>query len=155
MADDGVDLAVAAYREEGVWQVQALTHDHLEDVDELVEALRRFPGDNGCLGVVVLDQVFGILVRVQGTRVRMVLNDISAADEFDLADSVRERIGVPDDADDDGPAGDLEILADAGISSLDLGMLLDDDELYPDELFSDLAHRLGFGPAFDDLADLS
>jgi len=155
MANDGVDLAVAAYREEGVWQVQALTHDHLEDVDDLVDALRRFPGDGGSLGMVVLDQVFGILVRVQGATVRLVLNDISAADEFDLADSVRERIGVPDEADDDGPAGDLDILADAGISSIDLGLLLEDDDLYPDELFSDLAHRLGFGRIFDDLADLS
>ena len=33
MADqqDGVDFALAAYREEGVWQVQELAHDVLED----------------------------------------------------------------------------------------------------------------------------
>ena len=32
---DGVDFALAAYREEGVWQVQELAHDVLDDVDTL------------------------------------------------------------------------------------------------------------------------
>ena len=30
---EGVDFAVAAYREEGVWQVAELAHDVLTDVD--------------------------------------------------------------------------------------------------------------------------
>ena len=32
---DGVDFALAAYREEGVWQVQELAHDVLGDIDAL------------------------------------------------------------------------------------------------------------------------
>ena len=46
MADqqDGVDFALAAYREEGVWQVQELAHDTLGDIETLSHALRRFPG---------------------------------------------------------------------------------------------------------------
>ncbi|MET0419943.1 MAG: hypothetical protein ABW022_28340 [Actinoplanes sp.] len=38
--DDTVDLAVAAYREEGVWQLAELPDVVGEDVDELVAALR-------------------------------------------------------------------------------------------------------------------
>ena len=35
---DGVDFALAAYREEGVWQVAELAHDVLSDVPTLVPA---------------------------------------------------------------------------------------------------------------------
>ncbi len=43
------------------------------------------------------------------------------------------------------PAGDLDILGDLGLHAMDMGVLLDDDELYPDEVLSDVARRLGFG----------
>jgi hypothetical protein len=42
-----------------------------------------------------------------------------------------------------------------GIPAMDMGVLLDDDELYPDEQLSDIATKLGFGPRFDDFAGLS
>ena len=32
---DGIDFALAAYREEGVWQVEELVHDVLGDVESL------------------------------------------------------------------------------------------------------------------------
>ena len=41
---EGIDFAVAAYREEGEWQVVELVHDVLTDVERLSAALRRFPG---------------------------------------------------------------------------------------------------------------
>ncbi len=46
MADqqDGVDFALAAYREEGVWQVQELAHDVLEDVDSALARPAPLPG---------------------------------------------------------------------------------------------------------------
>ena len=47
---EGIDFAVAAYREEGVWQVQELAHDVLTDIERLAAALRRFPGDGGAHG---------------------------------------------------------------------------------------------------------
>ena len=49
------DVALAAYREEGVWDVQELTHDHLVDLETLANALRRFPGDGGAVGLVAMD----------------------------------------------------------------------------------------------------
>ena len=36
-----------------------------------------------------------------------------------------------------------------------MGALLDDVELYPDEMLSDIARRLGFGDLFDDAVGLA
>jgi putative tRNA adenosine deaminase-associated protein len=154
---DAVDFALAAYREEGVWQVAELTHDHVGDVDTLVDALRRFPGDHGAVGLVAVDEDFFLIVRVLGQHARVLLSDITAATEWEIAASAVEflELPVPDDEDDQEPAGDLELLVDLGISAMDLGMLLDDYDLYPDELLSDVARRLGFGTAFDEAVGLT
>ena len=53
---DAVDFALAAYRDEGEWQVKELAHDLVADVDTLAQALRRFPGDGGAVGLVAIDE---------------------------------------------------------------------------------------------------
>jgi putative tRNA adenosine deaminase-associated protein len=64
------------------------------------------------------------------------------------------HIGIHVDVDDEpAPAGDLAILADAGLSARDLGALLDED-LYPEEILSEVADAVGFGPKFDELVGL-
>jgi putative tRNA adenosine deaminase-associated protein len=140
-----------------VWQLQELTDTVLADVDTLASALRRFPGDGGALGMLALDEDVVMIVRVTGPHVRILLSDITAADEFDLARSAIEHLGLPFPEEDDEqvPAGDLDILGDLGMHAMDMGVLLDDFDLYPDEMLSDIAGRLGFGPAFDDLVGLT
>jgi putative tRNA adenosine deaminase-associated protein len=159
MADqqDGVDFALAAYREEGVWQVQELAHDVLEDVDTLSHALRRFPGDGGAVGMVAIDEDFFVIVRVAGAMTRVLLSDVTAADEWELASSAVDYLGLPppEDEDDQVPAGDLDLLGDLGMGAMDMGVLLDDFELYPDEMLSDVARRLGFGSLFDEAVGLA
>ena len=152
-----VDFALAAYREEGVWQVQELAHDVLENLDHVSNALRRFPGDFGAVGMVAYDEDVFLLVRVVGPTVRLLLSDITAADEWDLARDAVEHLGLPypEEDDDPAPAGDLDILGDLGMHAMDMGVLLDDYDLYPDEMLSDVAGRLGFGPAFDDMVGLT
>ena len=86
-----VDFALAAYREEGVWQVQELAPDVTEDVEHLASALRRFPGDHGAVGLVAYDEDFFLIVRVAGPTVRLLLSDITAADEWELARTVVEQ----------------------------------------------------------------
>jgi putative tRNA adenosine deaminase-associated protein len=154
---DAVDFALAAYREEGAWQVAELTHDHVVDIQTLVDALRRFPGDHGAVGMVAVDEDFFLVVRVTGQHARVLLSDITAATEWEIAASAVEflELPVPDDEDDQEPAGDLELLDDFGLSAMDLGMLLDDYDLYPDELLSEVARRLGFGQLFDDAVGLT
>jgi putative tRNA adenosine deaminase-associated protein len=151
-ASDAVDFALAAYREEGAWQVAELTHDHVEDVATLASALRRFPGDHGAVGLVAIDEDFFVVVRVAGQQTRVLLSDVTAASEWELAASVVEflHLPLPDDEDEPEAAGDLELLDDLGLNAMDLAALLDDEDLYPDEMLSDVARQLGFGELFDD-----
>ena len=132
---DEVDFALAAYREEGVWQVQELAIDVTEDVEHLANALRRFPGDHGAVGLVAYDEDVFLIVRVAGPSVRLLLSDITAADEWELAASAVEFLGLPEPEEDDDqqPAGDLDLLGDLGMHAMDMGVLLDDFDLYPDE----------------------
>ncbi len=154
---DGIDFAVAAYREEGVWQVQQLVHDVLGDVRTLAGALRRFPGDGGAIGMVAIDEDFFVIVRVAGPATRILLSDITAAEEWELASSAVDELGLPEpeDEDEQAPAGDLDLLGDLGMAAMDMGVLLDDFDLYPDEMLSDVARRLGFGSLFDEAVGLT
>ena len=154
---DGIDFAVAAYREEGEWQVEELVHEVLGDVPTLAGALRRFPGDGGALGMVAIDEDFFVIVRVAGPTVRVLLSDITAAEEWELASSAVAELGLPEpeDEDEQAPAGDLDILGDLGMAAMDMGVLLDDFDLYPDEMLSDVARRAGFGSLFDQAVGLT
>ncbi len=158
MVTEEVDFALAAYREEGVWQVAELTHDHVVDVETLAAALRRFPGDHGTVGMVAVDEDFFVIVRVTGQRVQVLLSDVTAATEWEIAASAVEHLGLPlpdDDEDEQEPAGELDLLDDLGVHAMDLAVLLDDYDLYPDEMLSDIARRLGFGELFDDAVGLT
>ena len=154
---DGVDFALAAYREEGVWQVVELVHDVLTEVPSLAGALRRFPGDGGAIGMVAIDEDFFVIVRVAGASTRVLLSDVTAADEWELASSAVDFLGLPmpEDEDDQAPAGDLDLLGDLGMHAMDMGVLLDDFDLFPDEMLSDVARRLGFGALFDEAVGLT
>lgn len=150
MAEDDVDFAVAAYHDGGEWQLVELHPSVAEDLENLTEALGRFPSDLGVLGMVSMNDDFFVLVRKVGTQVRAMLSDVTAADDSPLASGVAELADVFDpDGDDPLPAGDLDILSDLGMAALELGVLCDDDDLYPDEILGDVATRLGFGDAFE------
>jgi len=151
MAQEGVDFVVAAYREEGLWQVQSLPARVGDSLESLVSALRPLPSESGSIGMVSVDEDFFVLVRVYGPRVRLLLSDVTAATDWPLASEVVERLELPDpdDEDDPQPAGEVGIVDDLGMSAMDMAVLCDNPELYPDEMLSDVAHRLGFGASFD------
>lgn len=154
---EDIDFAVAAYREGGDWVVDELTLDHCEDVETMADALRRLPGDGGALGMVGVDEDFFVIVRVDGPRTRVLLSDASAAEDSDLAESVLDLLDLDDleEDDEDEPVGDLALLADLGVAEEVMEELLDDVDLYPDELLSDVARLLGFGELFDDVVGLT
>jgi putative tRNA adenosine deaminase-associated protein len=150
---EGVDFALAAYREEGVWQVVELDPERAADLDGFTTELRRYPGDGGSLGLVSVDEDFFVLVRVQGEQLRVLLSDVTAATDWPIARWVVEHLDLPlpDDDDDQEPAGDLGIVADLGLGAMDMGALLDDYDLYPDEMLGDIATALGFGRQYDEI----
>ena len=150
---EGVDVALVAYREENVWRMEEVREDRLHDLGALTAELRRWPGDFGSLGMVSIDEDFFVLVRVAGQTTRVLLSDVTAATEWPIARSVVEELELPmpEDEDEQLPAGDLAIVADLGLPAMDMGALLDDYDLYPDEILGDIAHKLGFGPLYDEL----
>jgi putative tRNA adenosine deaminase-associated protein len=152
-----VDFALVAFLEDGAWQVQDIASPAFETVDSLSHALRQVSGEAGAVGMVAVDEDFFVLVRVAGSTTRVLLSDITAADEWELAQSAVDFLGLPPPEDDDVevPAGDLDLLGDLGLHAIDMGALLDDVDLYPDEVLSDIARRLGFGELFDDAVGLT
>jgi putative tRNA adenosine deaminase-associated protein len=145
-----LDFALAAYTEDGVWTVTPLALRGEPDLSTLVSALRRYPGEAGVIGMVSVDEDFFILIRVIGGRARLLMSDVTAATEWPLARQVVDELDIPlaDDDDDQVPAGDLAIIADLGMSAMDLGALIDDVDLYPEEMLEEIAEALGFGTQF-------
>jgi len=152
-----IDFALAAFCEDGVWQVQPIASPAFETVPALGRALRHLPGDTGAVAMVAVDEDFFVLVRVAGSTTRVLLSDVTAAEQWEIAQSAIDFLGLPPPDDDDVqvPAGDLDLLGDLGMHAIDMGVLLDDVELYPDEMLSDVARRLGFGKLFDDAVGLT
>ncbi len=149
---EGVDFALVAYREEGLWQLEELSAETAGDLDRFANELRRWPGDGGSLGLVSFDEDFFLMVRVLGADTKILLSDITAATDWPIARAAVEELELPlpDDDDDQAPAGDLGIVSDLGMGAMDMGALLDDLELYPDEMLGDIATRLGFGALYDE-----
>ncbi len=152
-----VDFALVAFRQDGVWQLQDLAPTAFDTIASLGQALRHVSGDEGAVGMVAVDEDFFVIVRVDGPRTRVLLSDVTAADEWELAQSAIDFLGLPPPEDDDieVPAGDLGLLDDLGLHAIEMGALLDDVELYPDEMLSEVARRLGFGELFDDAVGLT
>lgn len=152
---EAVDYALAVHRDRGHWFVDDLTDPALASAQSLVSSLRRFTGEHGAIAMVAVDEDFFVLVRTDEAGSRVLLSDVTAAQEWEIAESVVEFLGLPQPEDeDDGPAGDLGLLADLGVSAVDLGVLIDDVELYPDDVLSEIADRIGFGPEFDEAVGL-
>jgi putative tRNA adenosine deaminase-associated protein len=154
---EGVDFVLVAYREDGVWQVEELADESVADFETLAQELRRWPGDGGSLGLVSVDEDFFLLVRVLGPETRVLLSDVTAASDWPIARQALEHLELPlpEDDDDQVPAGDLGIVGDLGMGAMDMGALLDDFDLYPDEMLGDVARRLGFGSLYDDAVGVS
>jgi putative tRNA adenosine deaminase-associated protein len=155
--EDGRDFAVVCYLEEGRWEIGLLPDRATSSLEAFVAAVRQQPGEGGSLGLVDVADDFFVAVRVTGDDVRVLLSDVTAADEWPLARQVLERLGLPEPSDDDFddivPVGDLAIFADLGLSEIELGLLLSDIDAYADEMLFSIARRLGFGSELEKIVD--
>ncbi|GAA0572263.1 tRNA adenosine deaminase-associated protein [Kribbella sandramycini] len=147
-----LDFAIAAYAEDGVWTVTPLVLRGEPELSAVVSALLRYPGEAGVLGMISVDEDFFVVIRVVGGRARLLISDVTAATEWPLARQVVDELDIPlaDDDDEQVPAGDLAIVADLGMSAMDLGALCDDVDLYPEEMLEEIADALGFGTQFQE-----
>lgn len=141
-----VGFAVAVSRAEGAWHVEPLPPTVLDDLTVLLAALRSQPPEGGPFVAAAVDDEFFVIARMDGAKISLLLSDLTAAVEYPLAEQVLERLGEepPDDdeLDEVWPIGDLDLLADLGISEDDLTEIVDDLDAYPDEMLEEIADRL-------------
>ncbi|HEX3812698.1 MAG TPA: tRNA adenosine deaminase-associated protein [Mycobacteriales bacterium] len=150
-ASDG--LAVVAYRDDGVWRCEELPRTLLRNLDACLDALRRQPGDGfGCVFANVDDEFFVALRSTPGGEERLLLSDVTAAVDYELARSALEFLDeeppTEDELDDVWPIGDLSIFSDLGLGERELRAILDDLDLYADDMIAAIAARAGFADAY-------
>jgi putative tRNA adenosine deaminase-associated protein len=147
-------FAVAVVREDGRWQCTAMDADALRDLDAAITELRRQRSTGAVFGLLAVDDEFFVVVRPVPGGVSLLLSDAAAALDYDIAADVLDllRVEIPDedavDTDDVWPEGDLGLLADLGLPSAEMQVIIDEVELYPDEQLDMVAQRCGFGPQF-------
>jgi putative tRNA adenosine deaminase-associated protein len=150
---DTADFAVVISREDDAWEVEQLPIALTEDLAGLIHALRQQPSMAGTIGLASVGDDFFVALRVLSDDVMVFLSDVTASLDWPLAGQVVEflELDIPDDEDLDQvlPAGDMSIFADLGLDEMELGALSGDLDLYPDEMLSSIASRLGFGAAFE------
>jgi putative tRNA adenosine deaminase-associated protein len=147
MAADADGFALMILRVEGQWQVSPLPEALLEDLDGLVGALRQQSRNQAPVVLVDVEDEFFIALRLDDEgEPRALLSDVTAAADYDLAADVLDLLGedTPEDLEEVWPAGDLDLFADLGLPELELGAILDDLDLYADEMLLAIARRLGF-----------
>jgi putative tRNA adenosine deaminase-associated protein len=162
--DDYADVdgyAVAVVRDENTWTVTLLDPAALESLSAAETALKGLRSAGASFGVVNVDDEYFVIVRPGPAGTRLLLSDATAAVWDDLAEEVLEALNVdiPDldldhiDETDPWAEGDLGVLADLGLPEQELGVLLVDEDLYPDEQLQRIAERLGFDEQLSELLD--
>lgn len=163
MAEDG--FAMAVYREGGRWDCALLPPAVLDDLGRCVAALRHQPPEAGPIALVNVADEFFVALRFGPTgELRVLLSDVTAAEEWELARQALDLLGSgsgagsgdreePADPEEVWPAGDLGIFRDLGLDERGLGFILDDVDLWADEMLTAVADRIGVGPQFARVLD--
>jgi putative tRNA adenosine deaminase-associated protein len=142
-------FAVAVVRAEGKWRCSLLAPELLDDLDGIITGLRRVATEGAVFGLVCIEDEFFVVIRPVPGGVALLLSDATAALDFDLAADVLDLLHVEtpdeDEVDDDAwPEGDMALLADLGVPEQEMQLIVDDDEMYPDEQLVVIARRAGF-----------
>ncbi len=145
-----IDFNVALYREDGEPVAVELPVEFANDLDELIDQLRRLPGDAGACSVTAIGQDFFVICRVRGRMVQVLLNDSGAANDWPLARDVADYLGaeIPEDDDDGEPIGDFNMLADQGVDEFELAAIAENLDHDTDELAAEIIEKIKFGPQF-------
>ena len=149
-----MDFAVSAWHEDGRWTLGTLPDPN--NIAQIISRLKSQQTNGGSIALIAIDEEFFILIRVLGSHISLFLSDATAALDYPVAEELLEiaDIPIPEDDEEPGPAGHLEILADLGLNGMEITALCDDEELFPDEQLEAIASRLGFGEQFMELLDL-
>jgi len=156
MENELADLALLAWRDDGIWRINELDLNATSDIGLALDALRAKQVNGGCLALLAIDDSFFIIIRQIGMKMQMVLSDVMAALDYEIAAEVLELLDIelPAEDDADEPAGDLNLLEDLGIDAMELQAICDDDEMFPDEQLEAIARRIGCGDEFLEVLEI-
>ena len=148
-----LDIAVAAWHEDGLWTLGVLPNP--TDIAQIITSLKSQQTNGGAIALISIDEEFFILIRVLGSHISLLLSDSTCALDYPVAEELLEiaDLPMPEDDEDANPIGNMEILADLGMSGMEIYALCDDAELFPDEQLEAIANRLGFGDQFAELLE--
>jgi putative tRNA adenosine deaminase-associated protein len=149
-----MDFGVAAWHEDGRWTLATLPDPH--DIAQIISQLKSQQTNGGSIALIAIDEEFFILIRVLGSHISLFLSDATAALDYPVAEELMEiaDLPIPEEDEEPAPVGHLAILADLGLSEMEMTALCDDEELFPDEQLEAIAARLGFGEEFAELLGL-
>ena len=145
------DFGVIAWHEDGRWTLSEL--EDTRDLGHVIEQLRAQRTNGGAIALISIDEEFFIVARSLGTKMQMMISDATYALEYDIAAELIEILDLPfpEEDDESEPGGDIDLLADLGMSAMELEVISFDSDLYPDEQIEAIATRLGFGNEFTEL----
>ena len=149
-------FAVAAVREDGQWQCNAMDDSALTSLDAAITSLRGLRSTGAVFGMCNVDDEFFVLIRPVPDGVDLLLSDAAAALDYDIAADVLDllRADPPDEDDDEvWPEGNLAVLTDLGLPEGELLVIVEEVDLYPDEQLEMIAQRCGFGDRFAGLLE--
>jgi putative tRNA adenosine deaminase-associated protein len=151
---DALDgFGVAVVREDGKWRCSAMRPAALTSLAAAETELRELRSAGAVFGLLDVDDEFFVIVRPVPGGASLLLSDATAGLDYDIAADVLDllHVQVPEDDevdDDPWPEGDLTLLSDLGVPEQEMQLIVDDDDLYPDEQLAMIAQRCGFGDAF-------
>lgn len=156
MADETSAVLVLCH--DGIWEASVLPDRLADDLDSVVGELRRQAAEDGAIAFLSVEDEFFVAARMVRGEPQLLLSDRTTVDEFDIARQALRLLGedLPDDddLDDVWPAGDLAMFTDFGLDERELGTILDDLDLYADEMILAIGRRVGFADAYAEAADL-
>ena len=146
-------FAVAAVHEDGTWRCSLLAAEVLDDLDGVITGLRRLSASGAVFAMLAVDDEFFVIVRPVPGGASLLLSDATAALDYDIAADVLDllQVPVPDDEDLDEPPwpeGELALLADLGVPEERMQLIVEEEELYPDEQLQMIAESCGFSDQF-------
>ena len=90
MADERLEFALLAWRDDGRWRISQLPDDATTDIGVVLDALRAQQVDGGALAMLAIDDQFFIIIRQIGAKMQMVLSDVMTALDYEIAAEVLE-----------------------------------------------------------------
>lgn len=155
------NFAVTVTRADSSWEVRAFK-DAFKNIDTSVKAVRSLRSESAAFALLCVEDEYFVIVRPTPSGVKLMLSDASMAAVDDFAAAILEEldIEIPDIDEDEfentegWPEGDLDILADLGVSEQVLCVIADETEWWASEQLQRLAEELGFEQEFNKAAHL-